>query len=128
MITDDFRTSGNELVIDLDLPVVNELIHQDVRISKTDLTGSDYLPHTLIEVKNADGKTVLRDYTGEDGYLPSFPAVPGKYTYKEVLAPEGYALCVTELDFEVNSEGQVEGKTVVTDDYCQERKGFVLHS
>ncbi len=119
LITDDFRTSDNELVIDLDLPVVNELIHQDVRISKTDLTGSDYLPHTLIEVKSADGETILRDYTGEDGYLPSFPAVPGKYTYKEVLAPEGYALCVTELAFEVNSEGQIEGKTAVADDYTR---------
>lgn len=70
--------------------MVNELIHNDVRVSKTDLTGSDYLPHTLIEVKSADGKTVLKDYTGDDGYLPAFPAVPGKYTYREVLAPEGY--------------------------------------
>ena len=43
----------------------------DVRVSKTDLTGSDYLPHTLIEVKSADGQTVLKDYTGDDGYLPA---------------------------------------------------------
>lgn len=119
VITDDFRTGNNELVIDLDLPIVNELIHQDIRVSKTDLTGSDYLPHTLIEVKSADGKTVLKDYTGDDGYLPSFPAVPGKYTYREVLAPEGYELCVTELAFEVNAEGQIEGKTAVADDYTR---------
>ena len=119
LITDDFRTGDNELVIDLDLPVVNELIHQDVRISKTDLSGSDYLPHTLIEVKSEDGTTVLRDYTGDDGYLPSFPAVPGRYTYREVLAPEGYELCVAELAFEVNSDGQIEGKTVVADDYTR---------
>ena len=119
VITDDFRTGNNELVIDLDLPIVNELIHQDIRVSKTDLTGSDYLPHTLIEVKSADGKTVLKDYTGDDGYLPSFPAVPGRYTYREVLAPEGYELCVTELAFEINAEGQIEGKTAVADDYTR---------
>lgn len=119
VITDGFRTSDNELVIDLELPVVNELIHQDVRVSKTDLTGTDYLPHTLIEVKSADGKTVLKDYTGDDGYLPSFPAVPGRYTYREVLAPEGYELCVTELAFEINAEGQIEGKTAVADDYTR---------
>lgn len=119
VITDDFRTSNNELVIDLDLPVVNELIHQDIRVSKTDLTGSDYLPHTLIEVKSADGKTVLKDYTGDDGYLPAFPAVPGRYTYREVLAPEGYELCVTELAFEINSEGLIEGKATVADDYTR---------
>ena len=50
----------------------------------------DYLPHTMIEVRNEGGEVVMRDYTGEDGYLPAFPAVPGRYTYREVLAPEGY--------------------------------------
>lgn len=118
-ISDDHRTENKEIVINLDAPVVNELIHNDVRVSKTDLTGTDYLPHTLIEVKSADGKTVLKDYTGDDGYLPAFPAVPGKYTYREVLAPEGYELCVTELAFEVNAEGQIEGKATVADDYTR---------
>ena len=112
-------SDGQEMVIRLDEPVHNELIHADVRISKTDLTGSNYLPHTLIEVKNAEGEVVLKDYTGEDGYLPAFQAVPGKYTYREVLAPEGYELCVTELAFEVNAEGRIEGKTAVADDYTR---------
>lgn len=118
-ISEEFKTAKNEIVIDLDAPIVNELVHKDVRVSKTDLTGSDYLPHTLIEVKSADGKTVLRDYTGDDGYLPAFPAVPGKYTYREVLAPEGYELCVTELAFEITPAGEIEGKTAVADDYTR---------
>ena len=118
-ISDDHRTENKEIVINLDAPVVNELVHSDVRVSKTDLTGSDYLPHTLIEVKSEDGKTVLKDYTGDDGYLPSFPAVPGKYTYREVLAPEGYELCVTELAFSINEHGEVEGKATVADDYTR---------
>ena len=117
-ITGD-ASDGQEIVIRLDEPVHNELVHADVRISKTDLTGSDYLPHTLIEVKNAEGEVVLKDYTGDDGYLPAFPAVPGKYTYREVLAPEGYELCVTELAFEVNAEGRIKGKTAVADDYTR---------
>lgn len=118
-ISEEFKTAKNEIVIDLAAPIVNELVHKDVRVSKTDLTGSDYLPHTLIEVKSADGKTVLRDYTGDDGYLPTFPAVPGKYTYREVLAPEGYELCVTELAFSINEHGEVEGKATVADDYTR---------
>ena len=60
-----------------------------------------------------------RDYTGDDGYLPAFPAVPGKYTYREVLAPEGYELCVTELAFEITPAGEIEGKTAVADDYTR---------
>lgn len=87
IISDEFATENHEIVISLDGPVVNELIHNDVRVSKTDLTGTDYLPHTLIEVKSEDGKTVLKDYTGDDGYLPSFPAVPGKYTYPSETWP-----------------------------------------
>ncbi|MBQ9210176.1 MAG: hypothetical protein IJ153_00605 [Clostridia bacterium] len=118
-ISDEYAAENQEIVIDLGAPIVNELIHSDVRVSKTDLTGTDYLPHTLIEVKNAEDKTVLRDYTGDDGYLPPFPAVPGKYTYREVLAPEGYELCVTELEFAVNAEGQIEGKATVADDYTR---------
>ena len=118
-ISDDYATEDREIVIELDAPIVNELVHKDVRVSKTDLTGTDYLPHTLIEVKSEDGKTVLKDYTGDDGYLPAFPAVPGRYTYREVLAPEGYELCVTELAFEVNAEGEIEGKANVSDDYTR---------
>ena len=118
-IPEDALINNNEMVISLNTPILNKLIHNEVRISKTDFTGSDYLPQTLIEVRNESGKIVLRDYTGEDGYLPAFAAVPGTYTYREVLAPEGYELCTTELTFTVNQEGAVEGKTAVADDYTR---------
>ena len=118
-IPEDALINNNEMVISLNTPILNKLIHNEVRISKTDFTGSDYLPQTLIEVRNESGKIVLRDYTGEDGYLPAFAAVPGTYTYREVLAPEGYELCTTELTFTVNDEGDVEGKTAVADDYTR---------
>lgn len=118
-IPDDAQIINDEMVISLNTPIVNQLIHQDVRISKTDFTGSDYLPHTMIEVTDESGKVILRDYTGEDGYLPAFPAIPGTYRYREVLAPEGYELCVTELSFTVNTDGVVEGKTAVADDYTR---------
>ena len=118
-IPGDALINNNEMVINLTMPILNKLIHNDVRISKMDFTGSDYLPYTLIEVRNESGKVFLRDYTGEDGYLPAFAAVPGTYTYREVLAPEGYELCTTELTFTVNDEGAVEGETAVADDYTR---------
>jgi len=119
LISDDARTENNEIVITLDEPIRNEIIRADVRISKTDITGSDYLPNCLIEIKNVDGEIVLRAYTDDDGYLPVFHAVPGTYTYREVLAPEGYALCTSELTFTVNENGEVTGQTTIADDYTR---------
>ena len=103
----------------LEAPIVDEIVHGTPRIAKLDIAGSDYLPNTLIEVRNEEGEVVCKAYTGEDGFVPAFPALPGKYTYKEVLAPEGYELCVTEFSFTVDSEGKVDGRTHVTDDYTR---------
>ena len=103
----------------LEAPIIDEIVHGTPRIAKLDIAGSDYLPNTLIEVRNEEGEVVCKAYTGEDGFVPAFPALPGKYTYKEVLAPEGYELCVTEFSFTVDSEGKVDGRTHVTDDYTR---------
>lgn len=115
----DAQIINGEMVISLHTPIVNKLVHADVKVSKTDLTGSDYLPHTMIEIRNGADEIVLRDYTGEDGYLPAFPAVPGFYTYREVLAPEGYELSRTELSFRIRQDGKIEGKTAVADDFTR---------
>ena len=115
-ITDEFADEQHEVVFQVGLPIHNEIVHADVRIAKTDITGSAALPGALIEVKNSEGEIICRDYTGEDGYLPAFPAVPGTYTYREVLAPEGYALDDTEMTFTVNEQGEVVGQTALADD------------
>ena len=115
-ITDEFADEQHEVVFQVGLPIHNEIVHADVRIAKTDKTGSAALPGALIEVRNGEGEIVCRDYTGEDSYLPAFPAVPGTYTYREVLAPEGYALDDTEMTFTVNEQGEVVGQTALADD------------
>ena len=115
-ITDEFADEQHEVVFQVGLPIHNEIVHADVRIAKTDKTGSAALPGALIEVRNRSGEIICRDYTGEDGYLPAFPAVPGTYTFREVLAPEGYALNDAEMTFTVNEKGEVTGQTTIADD------------
>ena len=115
-ITDEFADEQHEVVFQVGLPIHNEIVHANVRIAKTDKTGDAALPGALIEVRNGEGEIVCRDYTGEDGYLPAFPAVPGTYTYREVLAPEGYALNEAEMTFTVNEKGEVTGQTTIADD------------
>lgn len=118
-ISDEFATDDHEVIFNVETPIHNEIIHAEVRIAKTDITGSAYLPGALIEVRDSDGKIICRDYTGEDGYLPAFPAVPGTYTFREVLAPEGYELCTSEMSFTVNEHGEVTGQTAIADDYTR---------
>lgn len=118
-ISDEFATDDHEVIFTVGTPIHNEIIHAEVRIAKTDITGSAYLPGALIEVRDSDGKTICRDYTGEDGYLPAFPAVPGTYTFHEVLAPEEYELCTSEMSFTVNEHGEVTGQTAIADDYTR---------
>ncbi len=118
-ISDEFATDDHEVIFNVETPIHNEIIHAEVQIAKTDITGSAYLPGTLIEVRDSDGKTICRDYTGEDGYLPAFPAVPGTYTFREILAPEGYELCTSEMFFTVNEHGEVTGQTAIADDYTR---------
>ncbi len=115
-ITDEFADEQHEVVFQVGLPIHNEIVHADVQIAKTDITGSAALPGALIEVRNRSGEIVCRDYTGEDGYLPAFPAVPGTYTFREVLAPEGYELNDAEMTFTVNEQGEVVGQTALADD------------
>lgn len=116
-ITPDHMDVDDVIRVVLEDPIHNELLHTSVNIAKMDITGSDYLPGALVEVWNAEKEIVLRAYTKDDGYTPSFHAVPGDYTFREVLAPEGYELYTTELAFAVNAEGKVDGQTAVQDDY-----------
>lgn len=118
-ISDEFADEHHDVVFQMGLPIHNEIVHADVRIAKTDKTGDATLSGALIEVRNSEGEIICRDYTGEDGYLPALPAVPGTYTYREVLAPEGYALDDTEMTFTINEQGEVVGQTTIADEFSR---------
>lgn len=65
---------------------------------------------------DAQGSTIYRAYTDENGQLPDIPLVPGSYTFKETYAPEGYALNVAVKTFTVTSEGKIIGETEIRDE------------
>lgn len=110
--------AGNENVIAITLaePILNELIYTPITLTKTDFTGAETLPGALIEVKDNDGNVIYREYTNENGEIPDIPIVPGSYTFKEIYAPEGYALNVAEKAFTVTADGRVLGDTVIKDE------------
>ena len=97
--------------------VHDELIYNRITLTKTDITGEKTLPGALIEVINSSGEVIYRAYTDENGQIPGIPVTPGTYTFREVLAPDGYALSESEMRFTVDEYGNVTGDTVIRDDY-----------
>ena len=106
-------------VIRVSLPhaVHNELIYTPMTLTKTDITGEKTLPGCMIEVTNSDGEVIYRAYTDENGHIPDIPITPGVYTFREVLAPEGYALNEAVMTFTVDEDGNITGDSTIRDDY-----------
>lgn len=68
----------------------NALIHTKITLTKTDITGETPLSGATIEVYNEAGDIICRDTTDERGTIAAIPLTPGRYTFREVYAPEGY--------------------------------------
>ena len=116
-LTPDHKASGeNVITVYLDHPILNRLMYTPVTLTKTDITGAEKLPGALIEVYDAEGNIIYREYTDANGEIPDIPVVPGTYTFKETYAPSGYALNTAIKTFTVTADGQVHGDTVIRDE------------
>ena len=111
--------SGGVICVSLPEPVHDELIYTRVTLTKTDITGQKTLPGATIEVKDEQGKVIYRETTDANGQIPQIPVTPGTYTFKEVYAPDGYALNEAEMRFTVDADGNVTGDTMIRDDYTR---------
>ena len=111
--------SGGVIRVSLPEPVHDELIYTRVTLTKTDITGQKTLPGATIEVKDEQGKVFYRETTDANGQIPQIPVTPGTYTFKEVYAPDGYALNEAEMRFTVDADGNVTGDTTIRDDYTR---------
>ena len=111
--------SGGVIRVSLPEIVHDELIYTRVTLTKTDITGQKTLPGATIEVKDEQGNVMYRETTDANGQIPQIPVTPGTYTFKEVYAPDGYALNEAEMRFTVDADGNVTGDTTIRDDYTR---------
>lgn len=111
--------SGGVIRVSLPEIVHDELLYTRVTLTKTDITGQKTLPGATIEVKDEQGKVIYRETTDANGQIPQIPVTPGTYTFKEVYAPDGYALNEAEMRFTVDADGNVTGDTTIRDDYTR---------
>ena len=88
-------------------------------ITKTDLTTAAPVPGATIEIYDSSGKRVYQAVTDSNGQTPAFSLTPGKYTFKETLAPSGYALNSNTFTFVINNDGTCTGNTTFTDEYIK---------
>lgn len=112
---------GSDAVIRVELaqPIYDELVYTPVTLTKTDITGAKTVPGAQIEVRNEQGEMIYRATTDANGEIPDIPVTPGTYTFREILAPSGYALNEAETRFTVDEQGNVTGNTMLRDDYTR---------
>lgn len=87
----------------------------EVIITKKDFTNASPLPGATIQIIDSNGKLAFEGVTGEDGTIRAFKLSPGKYTFKEISAPEGYQLNVETFNFELFEDGTVKGDHEIYD-------------
>ena len=117
LAADQLTPGTAAIAIALEEPVHNELVYFHVTLTKTDITGQETVPGALIEVMDATGAVIYRAYTDVQGQIPEIPVVPGTYTFREVLAPDGYLLNTEEMQFTVAEDGSIIGNTTLRDDF-----------
>nr|WCH76323.1 DuraPETase-Cat [synthetic construct] len=74
-----------------------------IKFSKRDEDGKELAGATM-ELRDSSGKTISTWIS--DGQVKDFYLYPGKYTFVETAAPDGYEVA-TAITFTVNEQGQV---------------------
>ena len=98
----------------------NRQITGSLKISKTTrLSGSEYVPveGAVYAVYDADHDKTAEAATDENGEVSFEGLVYGDYTYKEILAPDGFEPDGTEYGFSIREDGET-----VTEERENDRK------
>ena len=87
-----------------------------VKITKKDSVTGDPVEGAVYEVKGEDGLTYSSTFTtDENGSFSIKYLHPGRYSYKEITAPEGYFLDSETYYFTITNSGGVQGTVNVVD-------------
>lgn len=114
VITDEkvyFEIKDNGEIVKAEMK--NKPITGTVEITKQDVSTSEPLPNTLIEVYNDKDELVFSGRTDENGKIIIEELRYGKYYFVEKEAPEGYTLNPEKMYFEILEEGEIVKCTMV---------------
>lgn len=108
VITDEkvyFELKANGEIVKAEMK--NKPITSTVEITKIDISTSEPLPNTLIEVYNDKDELIYSGRTNEEGKIIIEELRYGKYYFIEKEAPEGYELNSEKMYFEVLEDGEI---------------------
>jgi len=108
VITDEkvyFELKANGEIVKAEMK--NKPIISTVEITKIDISTSEPLPNTLIEVYNDKDELIYSGRTNEEGKIIIEELRYGKYYFIEKEAPEGYELNSEKMYFEVLEDGEI---------------------
>jgi len=99
-----------------------------VVLKKSDLTTGKPVPDAMIEIKNEKGDVIFEGETDLNGEIILYELPAGKYTYKETVAADGYAINDETFTFTVDYYGKVilRGKSIQCADGQGGHLGFIL--
>ena len=114
VITDEivyFEIKENGEIVKTEMK--NKPIIGTVEITKQDISTSEPLPNTLIEIYSNDDKLLFSERTNEEGKIIIENLRYGKYYFIEKEAPEGYTLNSEKMYFEILEDGEIVKCTMV---------------
>ena len=95
--------------------MTNEKKKGTLEFTKVDVSTSEPLPNTLIEIYNEDDELVFSGRTDDEGKIIIEELEYGKYYILEKEAPEGYTLNEERMYFEILEDGETV-KATMTDE------------
>ena len=114
---DNYYWNSEPLVFKIDDNVKDKLIIIDfynkeikgrLDFTKLDLSTSDPLPNTLMEIYDIDGNIVFKGRTDDNGKIKIGDLPFGKYYLKELEAPRGFMINEELMEFEIKGDKTIK--------------------
>ena len=95
--------------------MTNRPILGTLEFTKIDISTSEPLPNTLIEIYNENDELIYSGKTDENGMIIIEELRYGKFYIIEKEAPEGYILNEEKMFFEIKEDGEIVKATMVNE-------------